>query len=190
MKRNPYVGPRAFRYGEKLYGRDREIMEVLDLLIAERIVLLHSPSGAGKTSLIQAALLPELDAEDFQVFPIMRVSSEPSPEEKEGLEIRNRYQLSAMLMIEKELPVGERKPLAELATLRLSDYLTERLSKVDSQKNIVLIFDQFEELITIDPSDRSAKEAFFDEVGAFLRSPRCWALFSMREDYLAALDPY
>jgi tetratricopeptide (TPR) repeat protein len=190
MKRNPYVGPRAFKYGEKLYGRDREIMEVLDLLIAERIVLLHSPSGAGKTSLIQAALLPELDAEDFQVFPIMRVSSEPSPEEKEGLEIRNRYQLSAMLMIEKELPVGERKPLAELARLRLSDYLTERLTKVDSQKNIVLIFDQFEELLTIDPSDRSAKEAFFDEVGTFLRSPRCWALFSMREDYLAALDPY
>ena len=47
---NPYVGPRAFQYGETLYGRDREVVELLDLVIAERIVLLYSPSGAGKTS--------------------------------------------------------------------------------------------------------------------------------------------
>ena len=57
---NPYVGPRAFQTGEKLYGRDREVRELLDLLIAERIVLLFSPSGAGKSSLIQAGLAPLL----------------------------------------------------------------------------------------------------------------------------------
>ena len=51
---NPYVGPRSFQTGQKLYGRDRELRELASLLIAERIVLLHSPSGAGKSSLIQA----------------------------------------------------------------------------------------------------------------------------------------
>ena len=45
---NPYPGPRPFQRGEKLYGREREITE-LYLLSAERIVLLHSPSGAGET---------------------------------------------------------------------------------------------------------------------------------------------
>ena len=55
---NPYVGPQSFRRGDALYGRDREVADLLDLLIAERVVLLHSPSGAGKTSLIQARLLP------------------------------------------------------------------------------------------------------------------------------------
>jgi MoxR-like ATPase len=50
--RNPYVGPRSLRYGECIYGRDREARKLLELLIAERIVLLYSPSGAGKTSLI------------------------------------------------------------------------------------------------------------------------------------------
>ena len=60
---NPYVGPRSFRRGDALYGRDREIADLLDLLIAERIVLLHSPSGAGKTSLIQAGLIPLLEEE-------------------------------------------------------------------------------------------------------------------------------
>ena len=30
----------------------------------------------------------------------------------------------------------------------------------------VLIFDQFEEILTLDPADLAAKEAFFIEVGA------------------------
>src|SRR5206468_5948386 len=73
---NPYVGPRSFQIGEALYGRDREIRDLFGLLIAERIVLLHSPSGAGKTSLVQAALIPLLEAEEFTVLPVMRVSLE------------------------------------------------------------------------------------------------------------------
>ena len=51
VTKNPYVGPRSFETGEKLYGRDHELRTLMALLIAERIVLMHSPSGAGKTSL-------------------------------------------------------------------------------------------------------------------------------------------
>ena len=46
----------------------------MNLIIAERIVLLHSPSGAGKTSLIQAALIPRLLKNRFQVLPVVRVN--------------------------------------------------------------------------------------------------------------------
>ena len=98
LRPNPYVGPRAFRYGETLYGRDREVIELLGLLIAERILLFYSPSGAGKTSLVQAALIPALEKEDFQVQPVIRVSLEPSPG-LERLPTTNRY-------------VSERAPLA------------------------------------------------------------------------------
>jgi hypothetical protein len=73
---NPYVGPRAFDTGEKLYGRDRETRELLDHLIAERVVVVYSPSGAGKTSLIRAGLIPGLREEGFQVLPVARVSIE------------------------------------------------------------------------------------------------------------------
>jgi hypothetical protein len=74
---NPYVGPRPFRPGEPLYGRDHEADQLADLLIAKRIVVLHSPSGAGKTSLIQAALIPALRAAGFTVLPIVRVNRAP-----------------------------------------------------------------------------------------------------------------
>ena len=57
---NPYIGPRAFKVGEQLYGREREANQLINLILAERIVLLNSPSGAGETSLIQATLIPKL----------------------------------------------------------------------------------------------------------------------------------
>src|SRR3990172_6913374 len=76
---NPYVGPRAFETGETLYGRDHEIRDLLDLLIAERIVLLYSPSGAGKSSLIHAGLTPRLREEGFHLLPVIRVNQEVPP---------------------------------------------------------------------------------------------------------------
>ena len=58
--RNPYFGPEAISEGGGLYGRKQEVDDVRDLLMTGRILLLYSPSGAGKTSLIQAGLLPAL----------------------------------------------------------------------------------------------------------------------------------
>ena len=104
---NPYIGPRAFQRGETLYARDREVMELLDLLIAERVVLLHSPSGAGKTSLIQAALTPELEREGFCVLPPMRVSLEPpAPLDQAEDKPPNRYVFSLLLSLEEALAAG------------------------------------------------------------------------------------
>ena len=56
--RNPYVGPRPLQQGEPLHGRGAEVLELYHLLQARRIVVLHSPSGAGKSSLVQAGLIP------------------------------------------------------------------------------------------------------------------------------------
>jgi WD40 repeat protein len=54
----------------------------------------------------------------------------------------------------------------------------------------VLIFDQFEELLTISATDREAKRVFFAQLGKVLRSHDRWALFAMREDYIGAIAPY
>ena len=54
----------------------------------------------------------------------------------------------------------------------------------------MLIFDQFEEILTLDPADRDGQEVFFQELGSVLADGDIWALFSMREDYMGGLDPF
>lgn len=183
---NPYVGPRSLRYGEHIYGRDREARQLLELLIAERIVLLYSPSGAGKTSLIQAALIPELEAEEFHVLPVIRVGRGTADEAYPC----NPYVMSALLSLEQGVAAEDAIPVAELAAMQLSEYLQRREAREDSGDGTFLIFDQFEEILTIDPMNREAKMDFFNQVGEALRDLKRWALFAMREDHVAALDSY
>jgi WD40 repeat protein len=182
---NPYVGPRALGPGEPIYGRERELLDLRDLLIAERIVLLYSPSGAGKTSLIQAGLIPEMEREEFAVLPLMRVGKNPVAT------AGNRYLASAILSLEEKLAPGEVSlPVADAAQTSFADYLERREELLPSGNSKLLIFDQFEEILTVDPLDQEGKAEFFAQVGAVLRNTSRWALFSIREDYVAALDPY
>jgi WD40 repeat protein len=184
---NPYVGPRAFERGDTLYGREREVLKLLNLLIAERIVLLYSPSGAGKTSLIEAGLFPRLRERHFRILPTMRVSLAPA----EAIPATaNRYVVSLLLSLEEELPPEKQTPLAELATLTLSAYLDRQGSAAEGPERTVLVFDQFEEILTLNPADRPAKIAFFAQVGEALGDRHRWALFAMREEFAAALAPY
>ncbi len=186
---NPYVGPRPFRYGETIYGRDREVDELLDLLVAERIVLLYSPSGAGKTSLVEAGLRPKLEREGFRILPVVRVSQRLSRDH--GLSSpHNRYLMSMLLSLEEGVPEAERHPLDELADTRLDDYVTGVARGKEGLDSELLIIDQFEEILTLDPTDRDAKAAFLAELGQSLRDRNRWALFVMREDFVPALDPY
>jgi|GEM_PF-467750 len=193
---NPYVGPRSFLRGERLYGRDLETAELIDLIIAERIVLMYSPSGAGKSSLVNAALLPRIEKQGFQVLPAIRVNHEPPLSAADKPEF-NRYIYSALLSIEEAAKEPARIPEAELLTMTFADYLTRlrarqegKRRKTASQASLFLVFDQFEEILTQDPTDRAAKMDFFMQVGEALRDPTIWALFVIREDYLAALDPF
>src|SRR5262249_41357433 len=143
-------------------------------------------------SLIQAKLIPKLEDEDFEVLPVTRVSRDGSSIIRDGEILRsaNRYLFSTLWNLDEGLPEEQQKPAAELAGLELATYLEQRPRADDDGKPQVLIFDQFEEILTLDPTDRAAKEAFLEQVGAVLRDRDRWALFAMREDYVAALDPY
>lgn len=180
----PYYGPRPVPPGGKLFGRDREVADLIDILIAERIVLLYSPSGAGKTSLIQAALVPRLrDQEGFDVLPVMKVRLKAPPESRLPPDV-NRYLLSLLISLDEG-----KTPVEQLAGLTLAEYLEARPAPEDVNGR-VLIFDQFEDVLTLDPMDRPVKEAFFAQLGAVLRDRRWWALCAMREEFRAGLDPY
>jgi WD40 repeat protein len=180
---NPYPGPRPFQRDEKLYGRDREITQLFYLLSSERVVLLHSPSGAGKSSLLNAGLVPRLRRERFDVWPTVRLSA---PVAGYG----NRFVASAVSSLEEGLPERRRRSAATIAGQTLDEYVCARPRRPEAPGSVVLLFDQFEEILTLDPLSVEPKQEFFRQVGEALKNPDVFALFAIREDYLAPLDPY
>ncbi len=187
--KNPYVGPRSFTYGEQLFGRTKEISDLRDILIAQRIVLFYSPSGAGKTSLLEAGLRPELEGREFAVLPRIRVGYQSGPSQPvDGAS--NRYVISTILGLEEGRSEERRMSTLELGRAKLGPYLDDVLGEQANALDPCLFFDQFEELFTLDPTDHACKAAFLEQLGIALRNRNRWALFSMREDYIAQLDPY
>jgi WD40 repeat protein len=199
---NAYVGPQPFPPDRQLYGRDRELLALTNRFLSERLLLLYSPSGAGKTSLIQAkgGLRHRMTAEGFHPLPVVRVSHAADVAAKAKV---NRYWLSALVSLELARPESERRTPESLAQLLrpaggglLQSWLANHLAELTAPAakgahvQTFLVFDQFEELLTLDPTDDEAKREFLRQVGTALRDADRWALFAMREDHVAALDPF
>ncbi|MGA7729848.1 MAG: hypothetical protein WCD37_01105 [Chloroflexia bacterium] len=221
----PYPGPLALSEENGIYGRDRELRELYNLLVAERITLLHSPSGAGKSSLIQAGLIPRLEGRQvgqpsqdqeaqaiwrprFDVVRIARFGAELPVEYLAVSHKANSFVLKLLASLEQAQEKEAFTP-AELAELTLPSYVKLRYGERqtfegeepeteqsrarinrDAPAGVVWIFDQFEDVLTVEPLDVDAKRDFFEQLGVVLGSRNRWVLFSIREDYLGQLDPY
>src|SRR5215217_8863818 len=95
----PYVGPRSFRKEQRefFFGRDEEADELVSIITAHSAVLFYSQSGAGKTSLLNARLIPKLEEEEyFHVLPPMRVQGQLPANLKIG-ENTNIFVLNALM---------------------------------------------------------------------------------------------
>ncbi|MEV0202082.1 tetratricopeptide repeat protein [Nonomuraea sp. NPDC050691] len=71
------MGPRAFRPEDRhvFFGRAREARELADHWQANPLTFLSGPAGAGKTSLLQAGVMPLLDPDVLDALPVGHVSS-------------------------------------------------------------------------------------------------------------------
>lgn len=187
---NPYVGPRPFEREDRhrFFGRDREASELLSLVIAHRTVVLYAPSGAGKTSLLNAQVVPLLEEEGFDVLPFSRVQG-PSLEGIGDDEIRNPYVFYGLLRW-----AGDEADARDLTQQSMAEFLANREHHPDDYglpAPRVIIFDQFEELFTAYPERWQERENFFNQLSEALEADellRC--VFSMREEYVAQLDSY
>jgi formylglycine-generating enzyme required for sulfatase activity len=210
---NPYVGPRAFEENESQYffGRDQEIEIVASLVMARRVSLLFAQSGAGKSSLLRAGLIPELIRKEeigrgrrtrsyqkMWVFPILSVGGGVPSQVNRS--IRNIFVFNALLSLFPEIDPNS------LTQVKLADGLKPFLASADDDllpqslktkekpppdTPLLLIFDQFEELFTQHLGYWPKREEFFRQVGdAITVYPSLHILFSMREDYIAELTPY
>jgi hypothetical protein len=207
---NPYVGVRPFPPDRRIYGRDQELLVLTNRLLSDRLILMFSPSGAGKTSMIMArgGLRDRMRAEGFRLLEPIRVGLTADVAARTGV---NRYLLSTLVSLERGRSDSGRddEALARMIAAARgapadrthnptppADFLHHQIAALSAPPGpgvadpVLLVFDQFEELLTLDPTDGGVKRDYIRQLGVALRDTDRWALFAMREDYIAALGPY
>jgi hypothetical protein len=194
------------------HGREREIRDLISLLAGYRLVLLHAQSGAGKSSLVAAGLQPRLEAgaaaaahvppklRGIRVL-VARVSGVSSQDFKAEEGATNIYTHNVLLSVRAH---DEGAAISRGATL--ASHLPgkpEELPPVEHgesedeeaatprDKPLLLILDQFEEILTAYPDRWREHDTFFLELGALLAArPRIRILLVAREEHLAQLERF
>ncbi len=189
---SPFVGPKAFGVEDELrfFGRDEELAELLSLVMANPLTLLYSESGAGKTSLINAKIIPGLAHKECDIIGPVRVSGDFSADLIDSVD-GNVYVASALILMKRD---DEDISREELARMSLAGYLKRR-HRPPTPHAIrpprVILFDQFEELFTTRHDRWHDRQNFFRQLGEALDAdPRLRVLIAMREEFVASIDSY
>lgn len=213
---NPYVGPRTFSEAQSqlFFGREWEARDLTARVVSERLTLFYAQSGAGKSSLINTRLIPNLrETEGYQVLPVGRVSGH-LPDGVENVDNIYTFNLISSLDQSGDDParlaqVPLNQFLASMALEWATDAQGQRVRRWAYRPRAIipphpvasssplpgprfaLIIDQFEEIITGHPERWAERESFFRQLNqALLDDPSLWTVLTLREDYVAALDPY
>ncbi len=187
---SPYPGPRPFEPDEHdfFFGRAREISELVSLVIAHRLILLYARSGAGKSSLLNAGLIPALRAEGFQILPVARVRGVTGQGIDEST-VPNIFVFNALMSW-----AGPEADSSTFVSQTLPSFLSSVPYTSDEQGlrlPRLVIFDQFEELFSLYLGRWQERTGFFQQItDALKQDPLLRVLFVIREDYLASMDSY
>ncbi len=195
---HPYPGLSSFREEDRDYffGREREIAELSEYIKSNVLTVVFGKAGIGKTSLLQAGLIPKLRKEYY--LPIY---------------IRIRFQ------DDKESPLEQVKAAIEPMIKDLDktagsfngDTLWEyfyHLRVFEGRVRPLLFFDQFEELFTAGKQKPGEIDPLVTEIGDLVQNwmpaavqgkyqdqpiaytskkPNYRVIFSLREEYLSKL---
>jgi hypothetical protein len=191
--RDPYPGPRPFAVSEAavFFGRGAETARLASLVISHSLLLLYAPSGAGKTSLLRAGLIPLLTERAMTVFPAFRIRPRDREEVFPG--VTNPFVRSmATNWWEARLgAVRDTRPPPDVTSLTdvLHWMATAHGARTDEPR--ILIIDQFEELFTQLPEHWELRGDLFRELQAAIGAdPLLRVVLAIREDYVPQTDPF
>jgi WD40 repeat protein len=165
---NPWPGLAAFREADQefFHGREREVEEILRLLLRERLTVLFGLSGLGKTSLLQAGLFPRLREENlFPVYIRLDLSEDEGAAPDLVAQTRATIAREAAAAGVEAPPFGASETIWESFHRQGADFWNARNRLVTP----LLLFDQFEEVFTLgrrSPAHAQAVEAFLAELVA------------------------
>jgi basic membrane lipoprotein Med (substrate-binding protein (PBP1-ABC) superfamily)/DNA-binding SARP family transcriptional activator/Tol biopolymer transport system component len=143
---NPYLGLRAFREADhaRFFGQDQLVERLVARVVGDtRFTALVGPSGSGKSSAVQAGLVPSLRRDHPEVLVAhMQPGSQP---------------YGALEAALGQLPGVDQRSFAELLA-RGAGGLLDCVSMLlrDGSSRLLLVVDQFEELFTsVDQAEAS-----------------------------------
>ncbi len=147
---NPFVGlkPYAENQNNSYFGREQEVENVLDILQKNKFVTFSGASGSGKTSLINAGLIPRLKkgfvgqaGKDWAIASF-RPGIDPL--------VNLSYALTAREVLKDDLKSNttDRKYYSEIISNFGSLGIVEiyKRSEIFGKKNLLIIIDQLEDL--------------------------------------------
>lgn len=182
---NPFLGLQPFRQEDrrKLYGRDADLILAKDRIFSARTTLLFAGSGVGKTSFLNAKVIPDLKPQYTVVYHNQWAIDEPL--------------ISLGKSLDSQLPPtnGTTTETADQQSLltRLS-CLTKASTEEKGRGSIprsLLILDQFEEIFQYH-GYKPYFTKFIEELADVINSNNCntRVLFSMREEFLGELSVF
>ncbi|MEL7145768.1 MAG: cell envelope integrity protein TolA [Bacteroidota bacterium] len=140
-----YPGTRPFTRKDRylFFGREHDCQKLTELILKEQLVLLFGKSGYGKSSLLNAGVIPLLEEEwQFHIHNIRLNNPEMSPTDiilhHLSSQVEGSDYLSEAFNFAKEVPND--------AASVVWYYLKRSELNVNESQATLLIFDQFEEL--------------------------------------------
>lgn len=174
----PYPGSRPFAQADvdHFFGRSADAETLADLWRVNRLTLAIGPTGVGKTSLLQAGVLPLVRHDHGTVLPTGRIGY-GSGYPVAALPDHNPYSLALM----RCWAPGE--PVTALAGLTIGQFVRRQAERQDGL--VLAAVDQAEDLLADSSLRKLQRREFLGDLAATVREePRLHLLLMVRESAL------
>jgi hypothetical protein len=186
--RPPYRGLEAFREEHAAFfaGRAAFCRALFKFILGKELVLVVGPSGSGKSSVVQAGLVPLLRRQlppatswDVITFtpgtdPFLRLASAMMPLLEQDLSETDRLTEAQKL--------GERLAGGDV---RLESVIDRVIDKSNGTGRLLVVADQFEELFTLAPEPK--RRVFAGSIVHALGKARFTLLVTLRADFYSQI---
>jgi WD40 repeat protein len=183
-----YPGPRPFEENDiKLFfGREKDKKNLLTFINVEPLLVLFSKSGLGKSSLVNAAIIPELRKKDYEII-VCRFNSYVNKERDENISAEQQSPLQKLF---SEVKIRQNTSATFLDTVIKNPepfslwHQFKNLQISDNGKKVYFIFfDQFEELFTYLPEQvKEFKEHLAELLGVSIPQEYLDQINQLEED--------
>ena len=193
MNKNPFPGIRSFRADEShlFFGREQQVKEIISILSDRQFLAVIGSSGSGKSSLVQAGLIPtlkKLELNNSNQWTVTVFSPGSTPIINLATGLYNTLQTN-------KIKIEEFQTVNDIQSHLLSDKnaLVEYIQIINKKtfNNHLIIVDQFEEIFRL--RELTVEEELITETTTFInlmlrlvedKEQPAYLVLTMRSDFI------